>query len=95
MINLVASSERCLRFELYRSTVTAFRGDERIHEFRCDGFRTFTPGPDGGGTYTVRVIRDGRYRGTQNYRLQVAPATDTTRRPGIPLQNGQTVAAAH
>jgi hypothetical protein len=90
MINLVASSERCLRFELYRSTVPAFRGKERIEEFGCDGFRTFTPGPDGGGTYTVRVIRDGRYRGTQNYRLQVAPATVDDGAPGIPLQNGET-----
>ena len=39
---------------------------------------------------TVRVIRDGRYRGTQNYRLQVAPATVDDGAPGIPLQNGQT-----
>ena len=94
MINLVASAQRCLRLELYRSNVDAFRGDERIREFGCDGFRTFTPGPDGGGTYTLRVIRDGRYRGTQNYRLQVAPATEDDGAPGMQLQNGQTVAGS-
>ena len=91
MINSVASSERCLRVEVYRSTVTAFRLDERIKDLGCDGFRTFTPGPDGGGTYTIRVIRDGEYRGNQNYRLQVSPATVDDGAPGIPLQNGQTV----
>ena len=90
MINVVASSQRCLRIELYRSTVPAFRLDERIADLGCDGFRTFTPGPDGGGTYTIHVIRDGRYRGTQNYRVQVAPATADDGAPGIPLQNGQT-----
>jgi hypothetical protein len=90
MINSVASSQRCLRVELYRSTVSAFRTDERIKDLGCDGFRTFTPGPDGGGTYTIRVSRDGEYRGTQNYRLQVAPATADDGAPGIPLQNGQT-----
>ena len=94
MINLVASAQRCLRLELYRSNVDAFRGDERIREFGCDGFRTFTPGPDGGGTYTLRVIRDGRYRGTQNYHLQVGPATDDDGAPGVQLQNGQTVAGS-
>ena len=91
MINVVASSQRCLRLELYHSTVPAFRGDERIQEFGCDGFRTFTPGPDGGGIYTLRISRDGRYRGTQNYRLQVAPATVDDGAPGIPLRNGETV----
>lgn len=91
MINLVASAQRCVRLELYRSDVAAFRGDERIENFGCDGFRTFTPGPDGGGTYTLRVSRDGRYRGTQNYRLQVAPATVDDGAPGIPLHNGETV----
>lgn len=90
MINLVAHSQRCVRFELYKSTVSAFRGNERIRDFGCDGFRTFTPGPDGGGTYTVHIIRDGRFRGNQSYRLQVAPATADDGAPGITLQNGQT-----
>ena len=38
----------------------------------------------------MRVIRDGRYRGNQNYRLQVAPATVDDGAPGIPLRNGET-----
>ena len=90
MINLVASSERCVRVRAVPLDRPGIQGKERIEEFGCDGFRTFTPGPDGGGTYTMRVIRDGRYRGTQNYRLQVAQATVDDGAPGIPLMNGET-----
>jgi hypothetical protein len=93
-INLVASSQRCLRLELYRSHTSAFRADEHIRDLGCDGFRTFTPGPDGGGTYTLRVIRDGHYRGNQNYRLQVRAATPDDGAPGVPLKSGDSVAGS-
>jgi hypothetical protein len=49
------------------------RGGKTLRRFTCRGYTTFTPGPDGGGSYGVEVRAAG-YVGRQRYRLQVVAA---------------------
>jgi hypothetical protein len=53
---------------------------------RCNGYRVFTPGPDGGGRYVLEVRAAPSQRG-QPYRLQLQPVGADDVGVGIPLRN--------
>jgi hypothetical protein len=65
----------------------------RRHEldhFYCSGYRTFTPGPDGGGRYILEVLAPSRATAVA-YHLQVAAAGSDDTGVGVELGNLATV----
>ncbi len=74
-----------------RVTVTGPIG--RIGSLACNGYRAFTPGPDGGGRYVFEVIAPKSKR-TIAYRLRVAPARTDDIGVGLELANLSTVKGA-
>jgi hypothetical protein len=84
-INVVAPPGLCLAVGVYRTSGHSF-GDEAA-SVGCAGYRLFTPGPDGGGRYSLVVRASSGVVGTrlQRYRLQVAPAGPDDMGPGMPL----------
>jgi hypothetical protein len=60
--------------------------DLSFNTVRCNGYGTFTPGPDGGGRYTFEVVAPTS-TATQPYRLQIAPALSDDVGVGIELAN--------
>ena len=58
--------------------------------FECNGYMTFTPGPDAGGRYVFEITAPARV-GSVSYRLKVAPAAPDDVGVGIELENLSTV----
>jgi hypothetical protein len=58
----------------------------RLRSFECNGYTTFTPGPDGGGRYILEVNATGTGR-PQPYRLRVAGAEADDIGIGLELAN--------
>lgn len=57
-----------------------------LASMECSGYRTFTPGPDGGGVYVLEVVAAGGAQ-AQGYRLLFAPAAPDDLGVGIELRN--------
>jgi hypothetical protein len=55
----------------------------------CNGYTTFTPGPDGGGAYVLEVVAGGA-ASRQAYRLLFAPAAPDDLGVGVELRNRTT-----
>jgi hypothetical protein len=95
-LNLVSYSGACLSIEVLRPGSRDLDQANRAAGYRCrEGggvYGLFTPGPDGGGVYTVLVGADlgDDAAAVQNYRLQVAPAGPDDTGPGLPLPNRHT-----
>ena len=91
-INL-ASQRACVRLDIYRPG--SYRFVETNHADRgtlsCGGYLLFTPGVDGGGTYSLVVTAAGSKPAPQPYRLMVAEAGADDTAPGVALTGGQTV----
>jgi hypothetical protein len=89
-INLVPAGGKCLSLSVFRPGTSAFSESSPIRRLDCGGYAVFTPGPDGGGRYSllVRTIAEGG--GPQRYRLQAAKAGPDDTSPGLMLRNGQT-----
>ena len=91
-INL-ASQRACVRLDIYRPG--SYRFVEANHADRgtlsCGGYLLFTPGVDGGGTYSLVVTAAGSKPVPQPYRLMVAEAGADDSAPGVALTSGQTV----
>ena len=85
-INLVRGPERCVSLALYGPRARSFASADPLRVSSCGGYLTFTPGPSGGGTYSLRVFARGE-RGELRYRLQVARAGRDDTSPGLPLRN--------
>jgi hypothetical protein len=85
------SSRACVSMQLYRPNIYAFATARPVLETRCGGYQTFTPGPDGGGRYTLRVASPAEGTSTQPYLLTFAPAEADDVGPGRSLVNGATV----
>lgn len=85
-INLVTGRERCVSLILYGPRSRSFASATPLRSSSCGGYLTFTPGPSGGGIYSVRVFARGE-RGELRYRLQVARAGRDDTSPGLPLRN--------
>jgi hypothetical protein len=94
-INL-ASPRACVGLDVYRPG--SYRFDEASHAERgrlsCGGYLLFTPGVDGGGTYSLVVKAAGAKPAPQPYRLMVAQAGADDTAPGVALTSGQAVAGS-
>src|SRR5581483_8008855 len=92
-LNLVSYSGACLGLELFAPGTRSFENDEDIGSLDCEGYTTFTPGPDGGGLYSLLVTASDEESSPnrQPYRLQVAPAGPDDTAPGLALPNARTV----
>jgi hypothetical protein len=89
-IKVTTATGTCLDVLLYPPKTQAFGFENALRELSCNGYATFTPGPDGGGLYTIRVAANPEALGRAVYRLKVAPAGPDDIAPGLPLLNGQT-----
>lgn len=89
-INLVPASGKCISLAVYRPRTTAFSESSPIRRLECGGYAVFTPGPDGGGRYTLLVRTTSQGGGPQRYRLQGAEAGPDDTSPGLALRHGQT-----
>jgi hypothetical protein len=92
---LSRTRNQCVEASLFAPDTVSFDQEYALGRvFGCDGRRNymlFTPGPDGGGVYTLRVTADPAVPGTQRYRLLAAPASADDAAPGIQLENGANV----
>jgi hypothetical protein len=82
-------SKGCARLQLFAPGTRAFRSEEPIMAMSCEAFRTFTPGPDGGGRYVFQVLAG--QEGTRSYRLQVVRAGPDDTAPGRQVRSPATV----
>ena len=73
------TSKGCASLSLRRSS-------ETLRELQCNGYTTFTPGPDGGGRYVFEVRAPAGAR-TTGYRLRVAAAGRDDVGVGLELRN--------
>lgn len=78
---------QCTALEVYAPGVQGF-GGMPLKTMRCGGYSLFTP--DRSGRY-VLLVRAGKSRDTQNYKLQVAPAGRDDTSPGIFIGNNAAV----
>jgi hypothetical protein len=85
-INLVSGAEKCVTLALYGPHLRSFVSGAPLRSVGCGGYLTFTPGPGGGGRFSLRVFARGE-RGEARYRLQVAEAGRDDTSPGLPLHN--------
>jgi hypothetical protein len=85
------TSRVCVAMQLYRPHIYSFATSRPVLESSCGGYQTFTPGPDGGGVYSVRVSANGSGTATQPYLLTFAPAESDDIGPGLSHANGATV----
>ena len=84
-INLLPSRD-CVSGYLFRPRTYRFTEDEvPVAELECGGYTVFTPGPDGGGRYSLLVVSDPDKRAPQRYKLLVAPAEPDDVAPGVNL----------
>lgn len=89
-INLTKQSRTtCIPYELYGPHTSSFTRGTPVLTRDCGGYTLFTPGPDGGGMYSL-VVRAGTGDPVDHaYRIQVAPAGPDDVAPGVKLENGQ------
>ena len=90
-INLTTPSG-CLSLAIYRPHVNSFARAKPVQTYSCGGYTAFTPGIDGGGTYSLVVRAKGTTPVKRAYRLQSAPFGVDDGAPGIKLENGQSIA---
>lgn len=86
-INFV--SDGCARLQLFAPGTNRLRDEEPILQAGCEAFRTFTPGPDGGGRYVLQVLAS--QEGTRPYRVQVVRAGPDDTAPGREVRSAATV----
>jgi TolB protein len=84
----------CASIGLYRPGVRGFGTNGRVAFHQCGGYFTFTPGPDGGGTYSLLVAAQSDSQAIVAYHLQAAPAEPDDQGPGILLDGDQRVSGS-
>ena len=88
-INLASDRGRCLSLAMFGPGTSSFARARPIRVSGCGGYLAFTPGPDGGGRYSLLVRAEGNRGGMQRYRLQVARAGRDDVAPGLLIRDGQ------
>jgi hypothetical protein len=84
---LVAGRTYRLAFQSTACATLILRDKRReIASYACSEYTTFTPGPDGGGRYSLDVVAPSRST-TATYRLQVAAAGADDVGEGLELRN--------
>jgi hypothetical protein len=82
----VLPARHCLGVTLFRPQTYRFTADEEpLVELDCGGYTVFTPGPDGGGRYSLLVSAEADVRVPQRYSVHVAPSEPDDVAPGIDL----------
>jgi hypothetical protein len=89
-INLVPARGKCLSLSVFRPGTSAFSESSPIRRLDRGGYAVFTPGPNGGGRYTLLVRTTAEGGGLLRYRLQAAKAGPDDTSPGMALRHGQT-----
>lgn len=84
----------CASIGVYRPGVGAFGTSGRVAYRECGGYFTFTPGPGGGGTYSLLVAAQSGTQAIVAYHLQVAPTEPDDQGPGILLGNDARVSGS-
>jgi hypothetical protein len=89
-INLAPAKGHCESLLVYRPGTRSFKTSRAVRSRYCGGYIVFTPGPDGGGVYTLLVVVSygSESEGSQGYRLQVALAGADDLAPGLELRSG-------
>jgi hypothetical protein len=90
-VNLT-TARGCLSLAIYRPRTYRFSLAKPVHYRECGGYTVFTPGPDGGGVYSIVVRAEGYVPVRRAYRLQAAAAGPDDGAPGIKLDNGRSIA---
>jgi hypothetical protein len=85
------SSGACVGLQIFRAGIYSFETARPVLESDCGGYHTFTPGPDGGGRYTVLVFTQAAGSSTHRYLLTFAAAETDDVAPGLELPNGSTI----
>ena len=88
-LNLAPAGGTCLSLSLFSPKTKSFSSASPIRRAACGGYLVFTPGPDGGGRYSLLVEAEGSRAGMQPYRLDTAPAGADDTAPGLLIQNGE------
>ena len=88
-LNLASASARCLPLSLFPPKTKSFSSTPPLRRAECGGYLVFTPGPDGGGRYSLLVEAEGSRAGMQPYRLDTAPAGADDTAPGLLIRNGE------
>ena len=88
-INLAPARGRCMSLALFAPKTKSFSDAWPLKETGCGGYVVFTPGPDGGGRYSLLVQAEESRGGAQPYRLEAAPAALDDIGPGLLVENGQ------
>ena len=86
-INLAPDRGRCLSLSLYGPGTRSFANASPVRQARCGGYLVFTPGPAGGGRYSLLVEAESGQGGAQGYRLDTALAGPDDTAPGITVSN--------
>ena len=86
-----AISGSCVKLAVYRPNASSFERAKPVKSDGCGGYVAFTPGIDGGGTYSIVVHADGAKPVTRQYRLEAAPFGADDGAPGVKLENGEVV----
>jgi hypothetical protein len=89
-VNLAPARNKCVGLSVYRPGTRSFADTRPVHSLRCGGYLTLTPGPGGGGRYTLLVTASGTRAGNERYHLAAGVAAGDDRAPGFPLANLQT-----
>jgi dipeptidyl aminopeptidase/acylaminoacyl peptidase len=92
-INLSAR-KGCASIAVYPPATRSFGSSRRVVSRECGGYFTFTPGPDGGGTYSLLVSAPAGTEAIVGYHLQTAAAQPDDQGPGILLSSDAKVAGA-
>ena len=80
----------CVSLSVYRPRVSSFAIAKPVTGVApCGGYLAFTPGIDGGGTYSLLVRAVGKKPVTVSYRLEAAPYGADDGAPGVELENGE------
>ena len=88
-LNLASAGARCLSLSLFPPKTKNFSKTFPLRHDACGGYVVFTPGPDGGGWYSLLVEAEGSRAGVQPYRLGSALARADDTAPGLLIQNGE------
>ena len=86
-INLAPDRGECLSLSLYAPGTKSFAYGAPLRRASCGGYQVFTPGPDGGGRYSLLVETKGGSGRAQRYRLHAALAGADDTAPGISVSN--------
>jgi hypothetical protein len=77
---------RCVSASIFAPGTKSFDTEAPVAQTDCGAVQSFTPGPDGGGVYSVYV---GVGNQATAYHVFVRPAQPDDMGPGVPIRNGE------